>query len=147
MKIVELGCGNLDNISSLKGDIIAVDKKIVGKPRKNMKVVEGDFFDITFKERFDRINAHYSLCFNKKGVIESKFPYITSRLKKGGVLSIKDFQTDESIVLKRTNLDDSWFFDLLKKYVNPNFKIKRSKVFEESHNHTHLIFELIITKT
>jgi SAM-dependent methyltransferase len=146
MKILELGWGDLSEVNLQKGDITTVAKKIVGKPAKHVTAIEGDFFDMQFHKDFDRINANYSLCFNSKEIIEDRLPFILECLKKGGILTISDFQRSEQIVLKRTNLDSDWFFDILKRNINPEISILRKDIFEEVHNHSHSIFVIKVVK-
>ncbi len=152
MKTLELGWGDLSEVNKLDGNVVTIARKIVGTSDKHVTAIKGDFFsDVTIKEiialgKFDCIRANYSLCFNSENIIQEKLPLILKTLKKGGVLIISDFQSNERTVSNRVNLDEEWFFDLIQKCVNNKFKIKRKEVFEEKHNHTHCIFQITANK-
>jgi len=134
---LDLGCGDLKEANSLtEYHVIAVDRKIEGVPLPHVTFIEGDYFDMEFKGEFDLIYSDYSICFNRRERIEENFPRILSLLRQGGILIIRDFSSEEKVVQKRTNLDEEWFFELLRKNVG-TLKIERKEVYEENHKHTH----------
>lgn len=154
--ILELGCGDLHEaveiIDTITGEYFAIDKIVGGlTENKRIHVINENYFDINkiepiIKDRkFDLIFANYSLCFNKKMSIIECLPYYFAKIVKGGVFYVSDFSSDEQVVKKRNNLDDDWFFDIIKKGFS-SFEIYRNNVFEKEHNHSHSIFELIAYK-
>ncbi len=154
--VLELGSGDyneaLQIATEISGEYFAIDKKANDKPENtHVSFINADFFDIAeidkiiHEKKFDLIFANYSLCFNKKDVIVERLPYYFDRLTKDGIFYVGDFTIAEEVVKKRTNLDDEWFFDLIKKYFS-SVEISRQEVYEEVHGHTHRIFELIAHK-
>ena len=141
MSILDLGCGDLNELNEVTGEITAIDKKNIGTAAKHITFIQGDFFETEITEDFDLIRAHYSLCFNTREKIEKKLPQLLKHLKTGGILEIKDFHTSDQVVKKRTNLYDSWFFNLIKQIIGP-YQLNDEKVFEQEHGHEHRIFIL-----
>lgn len=154
--VLELGSGDqseaMQIVAEISGEYFAVDKKASCEPvNSKITFVNADFFDVDevdkviHEKKFDFIFANYSLCFNKRDIIIKQLPYYFGKLTKGGMFYIGDFTTEEEVVKKRTNLDDDWFFDLIKKYFD-SIEISRQEVYEEIHGHTHRIFELVAQK-
>ncbi|MDD5726746.1 MAG: class I SAM-dependent methyltransferase [Patescibacteria group bacterium] len=141
-KALELGCGDLKEANVLTDyDVLAIDKKINGTPAAHVTALEADYFDVEIKDQYNLVYSNYSLCFNKKEVIQSRLPKILSHLLPSGIFILNDFSNNEKTVLKRTNLDETWFFDLIRSNVG-EFEVKREQIFEEEHGHFHQIFQI-----
>lgn len=151
--VLELGSGDLAEATQIaaeiSGEYFAIDKRAVNaRTSAHVTFINADYFDIDtvdniiHDKKFDLIFANYSLCFNKKDALIERLPHYFDKLTENGIFYVGDFTTDEEIVKKRTNLDDEWFFDLIKKYFS-SFEILRQEVYEEVHGHTHKIFEVI----
>ena len=150
---IELGGGEGNDANWLCGkgvkEIIMIDKKSPeGSLNNGLKFVRRDFFntdetkgELDDKE-FDLLFSCYSICFNTRQQIEEKLPFYLEKIKKGGTFYLLDFNPNEQVVARRTNLWDGWFFSLLNKYFN-HFEIKTQEVYEKAHQHRHNIFELV----
>lgn len=154
--VLELGSGDqgeaMQIVTEISGEYFAVDTKASNESvNHQITFINTNFFDINevdkiiHEKKFDLVFANYSLCFNKKDVIVEHLPYYFDKLTEDGIFYIGDFTNDEETVKKRTNLDDEWFFGLIKKYFS-SVEISRQEVYEEVHGHTHRIFELIAQK-
>jgi len=154
--VLELGSGDQSEATQIateiSGEYFSIDKKAVDESVNNrVTFINADFFDINevdkiiHNKKFELIFANYSLCFNKKDVIVEPLPYYFGKLVEGGIFYVGDFTNDEQVVRKRTNLDDEWFFDFIKKRFR-SYEIGRENVYEELHGHTHRVFQLIAHK-
>lgn len=154
--VLEIGSGNQSEAvqisTEISGEYFSIDKKAFNAPT-NSKIVfiNADYFNIDEVDRvihnkkFDLIFSNYSLCFNKKDTIVKYLPYYFDKLTPGGIFYVGDFTNDEQVVKKRTNLDDEWFFNIIKMYFGL-FKISRQDIYENEHGHSHSVLELIAHK-
>lgn len=149
---VELGCGTGEDTNLLleRGaeKVIAIDKKDF---RKNLngstEFIEGNYFDEDIKNRLtnfkcDLLFSCYSLCFNTQKDIEENLIFYVDKIKTGGVFYILDFTSDEKVVTKRTNLWNMWLLSLLKNHFD-HFEIRTQDIYEDAHQHSHSVFELV----
>lgn len=110
-EVLDLGSGALNDVKFLvsKGfkHITAVDSKPLAQdiiknfPQEIVSYVISTFEDFYFvQNKYDLINAQYSLPFNHQDTFERVFNSITSSLKKGGILTGQFFgEKDEWNVL------------------------------------------------
>lgn len=154
--VLELGSGDQSDAmqiaTEISGEYFSIDKKITDCPiNTNVVFINADYFNIDevdkviHNKKFDLIFSNYSLCFNKKDIIAKHLPYYFNKLTPSGIFYVGDFTNDEQVVKKRTNLDDEWFFNIIKMYFG-SFKISRQDIYEKDHGHSHSIFELIVYK-
>lgn len=153
--VLELGSGDqadaLQIISDINGKYFAIDKKNNEKENIGITFINADYFDIDYvdkiinNDKFDLIFSNYSLCFNQKDVIIKSLPYYLNKITQNGIFYLSDFNNNEQVVKKRTNLYDEWFFELIKTYFK-SYNISEREVYEKEHDHTHNIFELIAYK-
>lgn len=149
---IELGSGNCDNsrwLSKNNIKVIAIDKNDYSpKKFKNFCFIKGDYFNIEQINKlnnstgYDLIFSCCSLCFNSETKIKKFLPLYIKKLSPGGVFYIIDFTPKEKVVTNKTNLYSYWFLEIINKHFNC-IEIKKEKVFERKHRHTHNIFQLI----
>ncbi len=150
-KVLELGGGEgkdtllfLDRGSK---EVWMIDKKDTIKLDPRVHFFQGDYsktdeIQTWFpEESFDLLFSAYSLCFNTRESIETFLPFYINKLKTGGDCLIFDFSSIEKVVTRRTSLDSEWFQSLLAKYFE-KIEVKKQKIYEKEHNHSHNILQI-----
>lgn len=151
---VELGSGSGDDAryinQSLGASVVTIDKF----ERLNddcTRQITGDYLNSNLIDNLgldsvDLLIACYTLCFNKRQALAKALPLYFGNIRSGGYIYILDFSTSETVVTKRTNIDDDWFFDLCAENGFDLLSKKISNVYEQAHKHRHQTIELIFKK-
>jgi hypothetical protein len=153
--VLELGSGDQSDatkiVNYIGGKYFSIDKNDAEVSDAHLTFMRADYLDIKYldevigNEKFSLIFSNYSLCFNKKEKIAQILPYYFDKIHSGGIFFVGDFAKDEKTVLKRTNLDSEWFYELIRSHFK-SFTVLKKHVYEEAHGHNHSIFELIAHK-
>jgi trans-aconitate methyltransferase len=155
--VLELGSGDQSDALQIlqifkKVKYFAIDRKNSEIKNSNISFINFDYFNINSidkiikNEQFNIVFSNYSLCFNKKDLIIELLPYYFKKIVPGGIFYLSDFTKNEQTVIKRTNLDDEWFFELINKYFKSYTILSKKTVYEKEHDHSHSIFDLIAYK-
>jgi len=155
LNILELGSGDQKEAplitNYIKGKYFAIDIHRADQENLAVSFICENYFNIDKinnkikNVKFDLIFSSYSICFNKKDTIIERLPFYFEKISSGGIFYLSDFCSDEVVVKNRTNLDEAWFLELIKKYFK-TYTISKRVVYEEEHRHSHSIFELIAYK-